>query len=207
MRSSSTTMLSKTGEDSIAFVSSGDTYHFASRRRPHQDRQRLDVAVQGDGWLAIQTPPGVAYTRDGRMRMMENGELHNPQRLCSARRRRRADQLDPTAGTPKIARDGMITQNGAAARRDRSLQHRSVGPPRPLREFRRACLPARRPKFSTFPPTALFRVSSEESNVNPVLEMSRLIAVTARLRSGEFGDRHHRIPPRSEAIRTLGETS
>lgn len=28
----------------------------------------LDVAVQGDGWLAIRTPDGTAYTRHGRMR-------------------------------------------------------------------------------------------------------------------------------------------
>ncbi len=35
----------------------------------------LDVAVQGDGWLALQAPSGTVYTRDGRMRMQSNGAL------------------------------------------------------------------------------------------------------------------------------------
>ena len=35
----------------------------------------FDVAIQGDGWMAIQTQSGIAYTRDGRMRMSESGAL------------------------------------------------------------------------------------------------------------------------------------
>ncbi|REL26026.1 flagellar basal-body rod protein FlgF [Thalassotalea euphylliae] len=36
----------------------------------------LDVAIQGDGWLAVQTPEGdEAYTRAGQLRLTETGAL------------------------------------------------------------------------------------------------------------------------------------
>ncbi len=72
----------------------------------------LDVAVQGKGWLAIQTPAGIAYTRDGRMQLLESGELQTLNGFPILDAGSAPIQLDPAAGTPKIARDGMITQNG-----------------------------------------------------------------------------------------------
>jgi flagellar basal-body rod protein FlgF len=35
----------------------------------------LDMAINGEGFLALQTKDGVAYTRDGRATLNENGEL------------------------------------------------------------------------------------------------------------------------------------
>src|SRR5262245_33624348 len=67
--------MSKAGEDSTAFVSSGETYISRRAGALTQTDNPLDVAVQGDGWFAINTPRGVAYTRDGRMRMLESGAL------------------------------------------------------------------------------------------------------------------------------------
>ena len=73
----------------------------------------LDVAVQGDGWIAISTRIGVAYTRDGRMRMSETGALENPERQLHSRRRRRADPAQPAGGVADASRgDGMIAQDG-----------------------------------------------------------------------------------------------
>ena len=48
--------------------SPGETY--LSRRSGEFVRtdNLFDVAVEGDAWLAIQTPAGQVYTRDGRMR-------------------------------------------------------------------------------------------------------------------------------------------
>ena len=40
-----------------------------------QTGRPLDVAVRGSAWLAIQTPQGIAYTRDGRMQMTTEGVL------------------------------------------------------------------------------------------------------------------------------------
>jgi len=39
----------------------------------------LDVAINGDGWLAVQTPDGTeAFTRDGHLTLTENGNLKTP---------------------------------------------------------------------------------------------------------------------------------
>ena len=35
----------------------------------------LDLAVNGNAWFAIQTPAGLVNTRDGRLQMLETGEL------------------------------------------------------------------------------------------------------------------------------------
>jgi flagellar basal-body rod protein FlgF len=48
---------------------------FRSGAIQHTGRE-LDVAVQGEGWLAVQAPDGSeAYTRDGSLKMDENGLL------------------------------------------------------------------------------------------------------------------------------------
>ncbi|MEO1656253.1 MAG: flagellar basal-body rod protein FlgF [Pseudomonadota bacterium] len=42
-----------------------------------QTGNQLDVAIVGDGWLSVQTPDGIRYTRDGRLEVSPDGELVN----------------------------------------------------------------------------------------------------------------------------------
>ena len=37
--------------------------------------ESLDIALEGDGFLAVQTPNGVRYTRDGQLEVDSNGQL------------------------------------------------------------------------------------------------------------------------------------
>ena len=39
----------------------------------------LDVAIEGDGFLAVQTPNGERYTRNGALQLNADGELVTPQ--------------------------------------------------------------------------------------------------------------------------------
>jgi flagellar basal-body rod protein FlgG len=41
----------------------------------HKTGNILDLAIRGEGFFSVQTKDGVAYTRDGRMTLNENGEL------------------------------------------------------------------------------------------------------------------------------------
>src|SRR5919201_1959887 len=61
------TLLSQAPLEPVSFVSSGDTY--LSRRVGEivKTDNALDVAVEGEAGLAIQTPAGTVYTRDGRL--------------------------------------------------------------------------------------------------------------------------------------------
>jgi flagellar basal-body rod protein FlgF len=60
-------LVSKADANPVHFVSQGES--FISRRAgvPIKTDNPLDVAVQGKGWMALQTPDGTVYTKDGRM--------------------------------------------------------------------------------------------------------------------------------------------
>jgi flagellar basal-body rod protein FlgF len=108
-------VLSKMSDPTVSFVSSGSGVIKQSSGQVVKTGNPLDVAVRGDGWLSISTPAGPAYTRDGRMRMTTAGDLVS---MTGARILDAGGgpiQLDPTAGQPEIAADGTITQNGTRA--------------------------------------------------------------------------------------------
>lgn len=170
-------VLAKTGADSTAFASTGET--FVSRQAGPLTRtdDQLDVAVQGEGWLAIQTTAGVAYTRDGRMRVGEGGELTSLNGDPVLDVGRAPLVIDPGAGPPTIARDGMLTQNG--------LQVGAIGlfaidPGAKLsRVSGSAVIPDRAAtEILDFGSNGVIQGFVEGSNVNPVMEMSKLIMVT-----------------------------
>ena len=35
----------------------------------------MTIAIQGDAWFAFDAPTGTVYTRDGRLKMSENGDV------------------------------------------------------------------------------------------------------------------------------------
>ena len=69
------TILSKSGTTPTAYVSLASDFLSRAQGEMTKTGNPLDVAVSGEGWLAIQTPNGTAYTRDGRLQVLETGEL------------------------------------------------------------------------------------------------------------------------------------
>lgn len=190
--------------NSTAFVSTGDTYISRRGGGLTQTDNDLDIAVQGEGWFGIQTPAGVVYTRDGRMRMLENGDLTTLNGYAVLDVGRAPITLDPTAGAPIIARDGMITQAGQqlgaiglfridpAVRLDR-FENSGVIPRGPAEEIL---------DFST---NSVVQGHVEDSNVNPIMEISRLIDVSRGFDAvSAMIERSHTTS--QDAIKTLGET-
>lgn len=136
----------------------------------------LDVAIQGRGFIALQTTEGIVYTRDGRMQVTPTGDLvslngHPVLDVSGA-----PLVVDP--GVPiDISRDGMITQNqqqlGALG-----LFHLDLSKPY-QRDSNAGLRPsARAEPVVTFATDGVVQGFSESSNVNPVLEMTNLIAIT-----------------------------
>src|SRR4026209_241366 len=68
-------VLSRLNPDPVSYASAGKPYLSRKSGEIVRTDNRFDVAVQGDAGLGIQTPSGTVYTRDGRMRMTETGEL------------------------------------------------------------------------------------------------------------------------------------
>ena len=72
--------MAEAGDAKLSYVSNGAD--FISRRLGGliKTNNTLDFAVQGEGWFGIQTPQGVAYTRDGRTQIDEFGHAAHAER-------------------------------------------------------------------------------------------------------------------------------
>jgi flagellar basal-body rod protein FlgF len=106
-------LLSRAGDRPVAYSSAGESYIL---RRPGiaiKTDNPLDVSLQGEGWIALQTPAGTVYTRDGRMRMNPAGGLESMGGYPVLDAGNAPILLNPDDGPPIIAQDGMITQNAA----------------------------------------------------------------------------------------------
>lgn len=167
-------VLSRASATPTAYASAGTDYISRASGSLTKTDNPLDVAVIGEAWLAIQTPQGVAYTRDGRMRMLETGEVQTLLGFPVLDAGNSPIVLDPTAGPPTIFRDGMIHQG------DR--QFGAIG----LFEIDEAATLRRAENSAvipSIPATAVVNFSKngvaqghlENANVNPVAEITKLI--------------------------------
>ncbi|HEX3662631.1 MAG TPA: flagellar hook basal-body protein [Acidobacteriaceae bacterium] len=75
----------------------------------------LDLAVEGGGFFAIQTPQGVRYTRDGQFQRAQDGTLTDPtgDPVLDAR----GQAIRTPAGNIAVGEDGAVSVNGALAGR------------------------------------------------------------------------------------------
>lgn len=199
------TVLSKTGDVPVAFSAEGANY--ISRRTGEMTKtdNPLDVAVQGDAWLGIRTPAGIAYTRDGRMKMAPTGEIRtlngNPVLDVGGA----PLLLDPDAGSPTISADGMITQGG---RQVGAIGLFSIDPQATLTRTAGSGVIPDQPATPVldFTGNGILQGFVEGSNVNPVLELSKLIAIQHAL-DGVAQTNQTAEASMGDAIKTLGGTS
>jgi flagellar basal-body rod protein FlgF len=170
------TILSRVPPDPANFVTAQGTW--LSRRNGEivQTQNPFDVAVRGDAWLSIQVDGQQVYTRDGRMMMAPNGDLQTLNGNAVLDVGGAPISIDPNGGPPRIAADGSITQN--------DLQVGVIGlftipeNARLTRHENSGVIPDQQAEpaleFSRF---GVIQGFIERSNVNPVIEMTRLIMV------------------------------
>lgn len=198
-------LLSRTPSEPVAFASIGDTY--LSRRAGEfvKTDNSLDIAVQGNAWLAISTPAGPVYTRDGRMRMTDTGELQTLNGHPILDVGGAPIQLDPAGGPMQIARDGMITQNG---RQIGAIGLFAIEDNAKLTRYENSGVVPDRPATPAldFSKVGISQGFVERSNVNPVLEMTRLIGVSRAFDaiSAAIAESENSL---RDAVKTLGSTS
>ena len=169
-------VVSGTGPKSVSFASSGKTYLSGAHGALTETGNPFDFAVQGDAWFAIETPAGTVMTRDGRFSMNENGELMSIEGYPVLDGGGAPIQLDPRNGPPKAGADGSLRQNeqlvGAIGLYNFDPGENFV------RYGNSGVVPARTPEPVTDrSDVGVAQGFLEESNVNPVLEMTRLIQV------------------------------
>ncbi|WP_237477931.1 flagellar basal-body rod protein FlgF [Lichenibacterium dinghuense] len=174
------TVLSRTGETPVAFSANGADYIDRAGGDRTKTDNPLDVAVQGDAWFGVKTAAGTVYTHDGRMQMSPTGQLLTVNGDAVLDAGGSGLILDPSAGPPTIAADGMITQNGAQVG---AIGLFAIDPAAKLtRAQGSAVIPDRAATpVLDFTSTGVIQGFVEGSNVNPVLEITKLIAVQHNL--------------------------
>jgi len=75
-----------------------------------QTDEPLDVALVGEGFLAVQTPGGTRYTRDGQLRLEADGRLVSSTGMPVLDDK--GGQITIKGGDPTIAADGTISVAG-----------------------------------------------------------------------------------------------
>jgi flagellar basal-body rod protein FlgF len=136
----------------------------------------LDVAIDGLGFLRANGPDGPRYTRDGRLRLDDNGRLVTDGGLPVADDGGGEIALDPEKGPISIAPDGTVTQGSERVAKlgvvnfatlstlekvgDNLYRDTSNQTPQPVADAK------------------LRQGMLESSNVNPILEITRMIEVS-----------------------------
>ncbi len=169
------TVLSDLAADPVAFVSSSSQIVRLTQAELVKTGNPLDVAVKGDGWLSVGSPQGPVYTRDGRMQMTASGALVTLTGAPVLDAGGTPIQLNASAGQPEIAPDGSISQGGKAtgvlglfslpgnAKLTRAQGgFTSSAPGTPVVDFAA---------------NGVVQGFVEQSNVNPISEITRLVYV------------------------------
>lgn len=169
-------LVSPSSTDPTSFVSKGENHISTKGGEITQTGNPLDVAIRGDAWLAIQTPTGVAYTRDGRMQMTSEGVVTTLEGYPVLDAGGVPVQLNPNDPPPTINKAGTIEQAGnnlgalglyrmpQGAKLTRAEGVAVVSDVPPIAEL-------------DFLHNGVLQGYVEKSNVNPILEMTHLITL------------------------------
>lgn len=169
-------IVSGLGDKSVAFASAGDTYLSTQSGAFRSTSNPFDFAIRGDAWFGIQTPQGPVMTRDGRFTMLETGELVTLEGYPVLDAGGAPIMLDSQGGPPEAGADGTLRQNGQLMAAIGLFEFQPglnftrygnsgvvpFGPPEPVVDRLDA---------------GIVQGFVEDSNVNPVLEITRLIQV------------------------------
>ncbi len=171
----------------LSFVLDRATWHDLSAGPVQQTGNPLDVAVDGDAFLAVQTPNGERYTRNGAMQVNAAGEL-----VTSEGFRVLGDGgpivLQPQDRNISISADGTVSvREGTNAAIDAVRgKIRLVAFAQPQRLEKEGSSTFRAP--ANLAPQApenarLVQGALEKSNVRAVIEMTRMIEVNRSYQS------------------------
>ncbi|MAY62213.1 MAG: flagellar basal-body rod protein FlgF [Rhizobiales bacterium] len=195
-------VVENSGPVNVSYVDQGTDFLSTMSGGFSQTGNPLDFAITGDGWFQLETPNGNVLTRDGRFNLSPAGELVNVDGYPVLDVGGAPIQLNPNAGAPKVGKDGGIYQNGARVGqlglftadvnagyvRAGSLGIITADQPEPVVDRT---------------DIGVTQGFLEDSNVNPVAEMSQLIMVSRAFENASILMRDTEETLK-EAIKTLG---
>lgn len=168
-----------------------------------QTGNALDLAIEGEGFFAVQTRAGPAYTRDGRFSLTAEGLVVDREGRPLLDDTGAEIALNPALGPPAISAQGLIRQNGAEVARVGVSTFPTPGALEKIGDN----LWQPTDETAVQAETATVRQGAVEgSNVNAVLEMTRMLEIA---RAYESATRIVRNTDelRSRAIDRLGRAN
>jgi flagellar basal-body rod protein FlgF len=165
---------------SVSYVQDRATFRDFSQGPSEQTKNPLDVAIDGAGFLVVQTAAGERYTRDGGLQMNNTGQLvtaaGNPVLGTSG-----PIVFQPTDHDINVSPDGTVTVLEGSSRTD-SIRGklRLVSFPDAQKLLKEGLNLYASDEGSAQPDlkSQIRQGFIEKSNVNAVAEMSRMIEVT-----------------------------
>lgn len=196
------TVISQTVPLRTAFSSNGRDMVDTRAGSLTKTENSLDVAIQGTGLIAIATPAGTAYTRDGRMQMLPTGEVVSLAGHAVLDASGSPLLIDSGGGPVSIGRDGTVSQGGKPVG---TIGLFEADVSRHARRYENSSfIPAKTPEpIIDFARNGFVQGFVEESNVNAIEEMARLIDVTRAFEAVASG-MERRDSMLRDAIQTLG---
>jgi flagellar basal-body rod protein FlgF len=165
----------------VAHTVGGEGINFVGKVSLHRDSRngpitrtsnQLDIALKGHGFLTVQTPQGIRYSRNGHLGLNDKGELISSAGHQVLDRGQRPIVINDTTQNITIAKDGTITADGNAVGRINVVKFDNI---QALKRnggsfFRSDVQPV--PDDST----EVLQGHVEGSNVQPVLEMTQFMS-------------------------------
>jgi flagellar basal-body rod protein FlgF len=168
------------GDRRISYVQDRGTFRDFAQGAMEQTKNPLDVAISGSAFLAVQTPAGERYTRDGGLQLNNQGQLvtiaGNPVLGTSG-----PIVFQPTDHDINISPDGTITVVEGNTRTDSirgKLRLVSFADAQKLLKEGLNLYAAGEGSAQPDLKSTIQQGFIEKSNVNAVAEMSRMIEVT-----------------------------
>lgn len=161
---------SKRGEQ-VAFTIDRATYTDTRPGSFRETGRALDLAIEGDGWIGVETPEGVRYTRDARLSRAEDGSLVTVGGHPVLDDGGQPLEVPPDAEAIAIGPDGTVTVDGNPLARIGLVRFEDQQGMRRGEQGLHATEEAPQPA-----PDARFAQGKVESaNVQPIVEMARMM--------------------------------
>jgi flagellar basal-body rod protein FlgF len=163
------------GDRRMSYVHDRSTWHDMGQGPVKQTNNPLDVSIDGNAFLTVQTPRGERYTRNGSFQINAQGQLVTSEGYAVL-----GDggpvQFQPEDRDINIARDGTVSVPEGARGRLRLVTFEN---PQRLQKDSASTFSA---PADMAPQAAeivhVIQGTVEQSNVKPVVEMARLIEVS-----------------------------
>jgi flagellar basal-body rod protein FlgF len=170
------------GDRRMSFVQDSMTWHDLSQGGLQRTGNPLDVAIEGDGFLVVQTPRGERYTRNGALQLNAQGQLVTTTGDAVLGENGPV-QFAPTDRDIVINPDGTIRVREGTANADSGRGRlRIVSFANPQRLLKDSATTFSAPEgMLPAPPAIGTRIQQgavEKSNVRAVVEMTRMIELT-----------------------------